>query len=511
VRVADFGEALERPGSSPAPLRVALVSHVLNAEDHSAARIGGAERAAAELLAALRRRKDLEVTPIVDAAASDPWRFLSFVGGAFRQVKRLARAGRIDAVLFTAMPTAWMAAALRPALRRARVVSAAVCHGHDVVMDFAPYQALVRATFRALDAVAPVSWATGRRCRERGLDAARMHVTPNGVDASRFGPAPRPDQRRALLEAAFPAETAVLPSDGLVLCSVGRLIRRKGHAWFVREVMPRLPADVHLWLAGDGPEAPAIDEAALAAGVSARVWRLGETSEADLAALYRGADLFLMPNIPVAGDIEGFGLVMLEANLNGLPVLASDFEGLAEVVTDGVNGRLAPVRDAAAFARIVLELKQDPQARHALGLRAELHARSGFSWDAVAARHASTLHLAREGVLATAGPGLSTAWPASASKSVIRICDPSPVLDATEAQMQHVIVVSPTRDGWVMRSGDGEPLLFESSAQAVWSARKVGEAVAEGGVPAEIVVLQRDGRQAGRFVCPPAAMELELT
>ena len=77
--------------------------------------------------------------------------------------------------------------------------------------------------------------------------------------------------------------------------------------------------------------------------------------------------------------------------------------------------------------------------------------------------------------------------------------------------MRHVITVTPEATGWTLRSGGNEPLVFESSAQAVWSARKVGEAVADTGVAAEIIILQQDGAVAGRFVCPPAVLELELS
>jgi hypothetical protein len=80
-----------------------------------------------------------------------------------------------------------------------------------------------------------------------------------------------------------------------------------------------------------------------------------------------------------------------------------------------------------------------------------------------------------------------------------------------EAAMQHMITVAPTIEGWAMRSGDNAPLLFETRAQAIWSARKVGEAVAASGLAAEILVLNREGGQAGRYVCPPVALELELS
>jgi phosphatidylinositol alpha-1,6-mannosyltransferase len=98
-----------------------------------------------------------------------------------------------------------------------------------------------------------------------------------------------------------------------------------------------------------------------------------------------------MPNVPVPGDIEGFGLVMLEANLNGMPVVASDFEGLAEVVSEGVNGRLVPTLDAAAFARVIGELQRDPKGRASLGLAAEIHVRRTFGWAEVAERQVCIL------------------------------------------------------------------------------------------------------------------------
>ena len=74
---------------------------------------------------------------------------------------------------------------------------------------------------------------------------------------------------------------------------------------------------------------------------------------------------------------------------------------------------------------------------------------------------------------------------------------------------QHVITVAPTAEGWTVRNGQGAPLVFESSAQALWSARKVGEATAAGGVSAEVRVLDRNGAEAGRYHCP-ADRELEL-
>jgi phosphatidylinositol alpha-1,6-mannosyltransferase len=380
-------------GSAPLvtrSLRLAFVSHVLHG-DGVPSRIGGAQRAAAELLAAYRARVDVEVTPLLPASAEEGSAFAGFALRSLARLDRLARGGRIDAVLFSAMPTAPMAWLLRRTLDRTGVLAAAVCHGHDVTFSLPAYQWLVPRVFAALDAVFPISEATAGQAFIRGLDPRRANVVANGVDMGRFAVPPPPEDRRAILTRAFPAEAACLGADAVVVCSVGRQVRRKGHAWFVREVLPRLPATVELWLAGDGPEARAIETAAAETGAGARVRRLGLLSEARLQALYRGADLFVMPNVPEPGDMEGFGLVLLEANLNGLPVVAAALEGVAEVIVDGISGRLAPAGDGAGFADRLKGLICDRKLRWRLGAQGEAYARARFTWSATAERQVRAL------------------------------------------------------------------------------------------------------------------------
>ena len=86
------------------------------------------------------------------------------------------------------MASGWMSVLIKPLLAR-NVPMATICHGHDVIMDVAPYQLLVRRMFATLDAVFPVSRATGARVLERGLPAERLHVINNGIDLARY-PAP---------------------------------------------------------------------------------------------------------------------------------------------------------------------------------------------------------------------------------------------------------------------------------------------------------------------------------
>ena len=93
----------------------------------------------------------------------------------------------------------------------------------------------------------------------------------------------------------------------------------------------------------------------------------GTLSDEQVANLYRGADLFVMPNIAVEGDIEGFGVVLLEAGLNGMTSIAARLEGIEDAVTHGANGFLVESRDAQGFAAEIVRLDRDRDRLFALG------------------------------------------------------------------------------------------------------------------------------------------------
>ena len=111
-----------------------------------------------------------------------------------------------------------------------------------------------------------------------------------------------------------------LPDGAVVLLTLGRLVRRKGARWFTRHVLPGLAPDITYLVAGDGPEANPIRVAAVQAGLGDRVLLLGRVDDDTRELLLRGADLFVQPNIRVPGDIEGFGLVTIEASMRGEPL-----------------------------------------------------------------------------------------------------------------------------------------------------------------------------------------------
>jgi phosphatidylinositol alpha-1,6-mannosyltransferase len=314
-------------------------------------------------------------------------------------IGRAARRDAVDVVLFSSMVTASLAVPLRSLLRRHGVKSAAIVHGLDVTTPFPPYQWFVPKVFDALDAVLPVSRATRQACLDRGAAPDMLRVVPNGIDVDRFRPPRDRETDRTALEQSTGLPAPPPPPDALLLCSVGRQVERKGTVWFLNNVMPRLPDDVHYWIAGDGPQSSKIQEAIDRHALSPRVRYLGRVSNDTLAHLYRGADLFIMPNVPVADDMEGFGIVLLEAGQCGTPAIAARLEGIQDVISDGVNGHLVPPEDPSAFVEAIEAYRGAPEALNAAAERARQHTETTFGWSAVGDTYLSALHtLNTEGV-----------------------------------------------------------------------------------------------------------------
>jgi glycosyltransferase involved in cell wall biosynthesis len=226
---------------------------------------------------------------------------------------------------------------------------------------------------RHADAVLAVSEHARAELERAGVDAARITVAYNGVD----GP-----------DGADPEPPATWPGDGLRLLYLGRLEDRKRPELAVRTLaeLARAGHPGSLVLAGEGPARVALQEIAHALGVSDRVRFLGRVSDARKWALYDGAQLLLF-----GSTIEGFGLVVAEAQSRGLPAVAACGTATAEALRDGESGLLAEPTPAA-FAAAVAELI-DPARRARMGSAAREFA-TRFTWDACAGGVACALRAA---------------------------------------------------------------------------------------------------------------------
>ena len=381
------------------PVRVLFVSHTFPPAGRPLSSVGGMQRVATDLHEALLQHPEVTVKTRV-LRSSWRWIYLRtppYLARTYGHIERLARNGEVDVVLFSSIISAGLVSfPLHRTLRACGVRTAAVVHGDDVTCPLGPYQRRLRRVFEEIDAVVSVSRATGDACTERGLDPAKLHVIPNGIREDRFPATDTEAASRGDRLAALDGSAGRLDDEAFLLCSVGRQVPRKGFAWFVDQVMPTLPDRVHYWLAGSGPQTEEIRAAGRRRGLNARLRLLGPVSDEHLGLLYRNSDLFIMPNIAVPGTMEGFGVVMLEAGLCGLPTIASRLEGIQDVISESENGHLVPSGCADGFRRAIMQYVDDRSTLEPVRSRAQEHTRR-FRWPVVADDYARLIRsLARD-------------------------------------------------------------------------------------------------------------------
>jgi phosphatidylinositol alpha-1,6-mannosyltransferase len=291
-----------------------------------------------------------------------PWAFL-------RTGLGLARGGVERVVCGDAI--AWAAVATAVRLFRGR--SSVIVMGLDLTFPSRLYQRLVRWSLPHADRIVAISSATASAAVAVGADSARIVVLHPGV---RVPLAVSDDRARKREELVRKLD---LDPGCLILLSLGRLVRRKGVAWFVEEVVPRLHADIVYLVAGDGPMRSEVEAATERGGSAGRVRVLGLVDDDERELLMSGCDVAVMPNIRVAGDMEGFGLVAVEAACRGAVVVAASIEGLADAVVDGVTGVLVEAEQADQFVVVIDEFAGDRTKLQRLGSEYQRNAVERYS------------------------------------------------------------------------------------------------------------------------------------
>jgi phosphatidylinositol alpha-1,6-mannosyltransferase len=245
-------------------------------------------------------------------------------------------------------------------------------HGLDITYGHILYKSLIPRCVARLDRIISVSQATRSECQRRDIPLKNCTVIPNGIRSNEHYLAEARDDLRMELEKM----TGCAVRNSKILATVGRLVKRKGVAWFIECVMPCLDSNYIYIVAGYGPEFDRIQRLVSRLGLEQRVLLLGRVSNATRKILLNAADIFIMPNITVANDVEGFGIVALEAGSCGLPVVASNIQGLKDAVTQGQNGYLVEEGDAAGFAKKIQSMDLDKEV-----VRKYVIAR--YSWEEI--------------------------------------------------------------------------------------------------------------------------------
>jgi phosphatidyl-myo-inositol dimannoside synthase len=294
--------------------------------------------------------------------------------GLARTVRRAAAAHGADVVVFG---SAWPLAELAESLG---LPTLALTHGREAGMVRYGLTPLIRRLGRGCTAMTLLSDYTAARLEPVLAPLTRLHRLPGGVDTARFTPE-GPDARDRLGAGA----------DVPVVVCTSRLVRRKGQDVLLRgwpRVRRRVPG-ARLVLVGGGPIERSLRAEADRAGLGPdAVTFAGEVPWEDLATWYRTADVVAMPcRTRLAGtDVEGLGLVFLEAQACGRPVVVGDSGGAPETVLDGRTGVVVDGRDVDAVADAVADLLADPDRRARMGAEGRRHVEQAWDWSVIGRR-----------------------------------------------------------------------------------------------------------------------------
>jgi len=275
-----------------------------------------------------------------------------------------------------------------PALARHGTPYVVLTHGAEVWLAHTPaVAASMRAAFRHAATVTAVSRWTARAMEGVAPHGTSMPVLYPGVDAEGFSPA---------ADGSWARSRHDLGDRRVVLC-VSRLVPRKGQDVLI-EAMPLVRAlvpDVVLLVVGDGPYRERLRTAAATAPDGAVVFA-GEVGPGDLPRYYAAGDLFAMPCRSRWGglEVEGFGIVFLEAAASGKPAVAGRSGGAEEAVADGVTGLLVEGREPKAVALAIARLLRDPPAMAKMGAAGRTRVEQGFTWPKRTAQLAEILRKA---------------------------------------------------------------------------------------------------------------------
>ena len=286
----------------------------------------------------------------------------------------LVRDLRADVVVFgAAVPLGWMGPTITA---RTGVPYVAFTHGLEVSAVRMPGGGLpLRAIGRRAGAVTFVSHWCRDLLRPAFGDGPRFELLPPAVDHREFNPVVGGDDVRA---------RHGLGDRPVVVC-VSRLVERKGQDQLIRalpELRRRVP-DAALLVVGGGPHRSALEALARRHGVAAHVCFTGVVSEEELPAHFAAGDVFAMPcrERRRGLEVEAFGIVFIQSQAVGVPVVAGNIGGVPDAVGGDDTGLLVDGADLAAVTDAVAELLGDPDRARAMGEAGARRVADGFTWS----------------------------------------------------------------------------------------------------------------------------------
>lgn len=288
----------------------------------------------------------------------------------------LGRDGETTALISQVLPlgtAAWVASFF------SRTKYSILLHGLDLRLALTSYKKrwLVHRILRRAEAVFVNSAFVGAEV-ERSFSGIKSVLLSPGVEPQSF---PSRTEARKQLE---------IPEERFQLLAVTRLVPRKGIDQLLA-ALAFLPASVHLTVVGSGNDEKRLLE--LARPYGERVHFYPQLEDLERNAWYAASDVFVLPTRDEGNDVEGFGIVFLEAALAGLPSIAGKSGGVTEAVLDEETGLLVDPLDPSAIATAIRRLLDDRPFAIKLGGQGRLRAERDFRWEDRVKLLTQTLHV----------------------------------------------------------------------------------------------------------------------
>lgn len=285
----------------------------------------------------------------------------------------------------------------------AHVQQIVTVHGLDVVFPLRYFQRKIIPKFNRFDQIIAVSQATAQAIIARGVAPERVTVVSNGIDHQWAAP-------NTMGKMDVLLEKHRVPPGKQYLVLLGRPVKRKGFSWFIKHVLPQLDPKYHVlvigpftmkasmweWLLailpygwqhlvtlflGHPSDQQALRKLLRHPQYAKRATHLGKISPGDLQMVLTEATAFIMPNIVVPGDMEGFGLVCLEASSSGAIVFAAAMEGITDAIQHEQNGFLVQSEQASSWVQSLSYLDQNEEVILMLRQQFREYTLANFSWD----------------------------------------------------------------------------------------------------------------------------------
>ncbi|WP_172634627.1 MULTISPECIES: glycosyltransferase family 4 protein [Anaerolinea] len=300
------------------------------------------------------------------------WRMLT-AGYRLGEIWKCIRLYSPQAVIFSGEKMVWLAGVLKPFFRMAFL---AVGHGTEFGKITGWQARITRWAFHRMDHLIAVSQYTRAKMETLGILSDRITVIPNGADEERFFPLP--EKRLSSLRAKFNG------NQSPILLTVGNVTDRKGQEVVIR-ALPKILSrfsDAQYWMVGLPTLRDKLEQVASELKVQDHVHFLGRLGNSELVEAYNACDIFIMASREMPdGDVEGFGIAILEAALCGKPSIGTLGTGTSEAIFHGYTGLLVPQNDPTALASAVISLLENKEYSRQLGQNAYHYVMAHATWE----------------------------------------------------------------------------------------------------------------------------------